>query len=298
MKTNILKRISVFKTVILVLSLIYTISLLLPMIWGIFASLKSVDGFRHNILWLPEGWPWQWQWSNFSYVLENFYVATNDRENVPVKVGIGAQIINTILYAGVGSVISAFIPCVVAYMVERFDYKFSKFIYVLVITTMVLPIVGAYPSEIQLLNNLGLYNSIWGNWVQRSHFISIYFLVYHSSFKMISKEFSEAAYIDGASEFTVLFKINFALVRNVYLSIVLIKFIEAWNDYQIPLLYMPSYPTLAYGIWYLSNSFINGLSNVPMRMTGCIIMVVPILCLFIFLKDKIMGNVSMGGLKE
>jgi ABC-type glycerol-3-phosphate transport system permease component len=88
------------------------------------------------------------------------------------------------------------------------------------------------------------------------------------------------------------------LVANVFSTIMLINFIGLWNDYQTPLLFLPSHPTLAYGIYELSNSYLQGLNNVPMRMAGCIVMVLPILALFLAFKNKLMNNVSMGGIKE
>ena len=110
--------------------------------------------------------------------------------------------------------------------------------------------------------------------------------------------------MDGASELTVMVRIMIPLVRNVIMTVMLIRLIEFWNDYQMPLLYMPSRPTLAYGAWWLgtANSSTTGSTDeffeVPYRMTACSIVVVPILILFILFKEKIIGNVSMGGVKE
>ena len=81
-------------------------------------------------------------------------------------------------------------------------------------------------------------------------------------------------------------------------TIFLIFFIQDWNDYQTALIYMPSHPTLAYGVYSMSMSNKNGLSSEPMRLASCVIMATPILVLFIAFRNKIMGNVTMGGVKE
>ena len=117
-------------------------------------------------------------------------------------------------------------------------------------------------------------------------------------FRGIPKDFADAAYIDGASEWQVLFRIMMPMARNTLFTVILLNFIGYWNDYQTPLLYIPSYPTMAYGLYLFSNDTTNALSTVPMKITGCMIMMLPILVLFLFFHKRLIGNLSMGGLKE
>ena len=92
-------------------------------------------------------------------------------------------------------------------------------------------------------------------------------------------------------------RIMLPLVRNTFFTVFLIKFVELWNDYQVPLLYLPSRPTLSFGLYFVSNYTGNTISTVPLRMAGCIIILLPILALFIAFKEKLMGNITMGGVK-
>ena len=190
-------------------------------------------------------------------------------------------------------------PCLVSYACVKFDgYFYSKILNYIVIVTMILPIVGAYPSMIQVLNTLGLFDTILGIWLQKFNFLGIYFLTFSAAYKGIPKEFSEAAYIDGASEWQTLLSIILPLVRNMFFTVFLIHFVEMWNDYQVSLLYTPSYPTLARGVYEISRKTAGELATVPVRMMACMILVIPILVLFIAFHNRLMGNVSMGGVKE
>ena len=126
----------------------------------------------------------------------------------------------------------------------------------------------------------------------------MYFLVFHATFRGIAKDYYEAAYLDGASEFRVMVQIAFPLVKYTYLTVLLLNFITFWNDYQVPLIYMPSYPTAAYGVYLFNNSNDAQLSSVPVRITGCIFLLTPILILFMVFHRRLIGNVSMGGIKE
>lgn len=285
-------------TIILMSVLIlYSVSLLLPILWGLSTSLKTDLDFYLNPFWLPDGWFWNWQWSNYSYAFMNFVVK--------VEAGAGFRIIYmeemflyTILYALGCAFFQSFVCCVVAYMVVKFDYFFSKVIYTVVIVAMILPIVGSLPSEIQMSRALGFFDSIWGMWIMKSHFLGMYFLVFHAMFRGIPKEFADAARVDGAGNFQVLFSIMLPLVRNTLFTVILLNFIGYWNDYQVPLIYLPSYPTIAYGLYLFNFSTINSLSTIPMKITGCMIMMLPILIVFLIFRNRLIGNISIGGLKE
>ena len=273
--------------------LIYVLFLVYLMFWGINTSLKTVGDFNDNVLGLPS----QMTFDNFTTIFNNFYIRVNEN-GVLVPKYIEDMIINTILYALGGAFIQTFVPCVVAYAVTRFNFKFNAVIKGIVIITMILPIIGSAPAEIELLRNLGLYDSIIGNWIQKFHFLGMYFLVFTAAFEVIPKDFAEAAYMDGASEFKLFTKIMFPIVSTVFTTVLLINFIGLWNDYQTPMLYLPTHPTLAYGVFDLSRTTINELNNVPARMAGCVILLVPILIIFIAFRKKIMGNLTLGGVKE
>ena len=285
-------------TIILMSVLIlYSVSLLLPILWGLSTSLKTDLDFYLNPFWLPDGWFWNWQWSNYSYAFMNFVVK--------VEAGAGFRIIYmeemflyTILYALGCAFFQSFVCCVVAYMVVKFDYFFSKVIYTVVIVAMILPIVGSLPSEIQMSRALGFFDTIWGMWIMKSHFLGMYFLVFHAMFRGIPKEFADAARVDGAGNFQVLFSIMMPLVRNTLFTVILLNFIGYWNDYQVPLIYLPSYPTIAYGLYLFNFSTINSLSTIPMKITGCMIMTLPILIVFLIFRNRLIGTISIGGLKE
>lgn len=272
---------------------IYTVSLIWPLFWAIITSVKEQYDFLDNVL----GMPTKVMLENFATVFEKFEAPAR-KDEIQQMHGFGQMLVNTLLYVGGGAFAATFIPCVTAYVIAKFPQKkMSGWIYAIVIATMIIPVVGSYPAEIRMLQNLGIYNTLGGVWLQKANFLGVYFLVFHAAFKGMAKEYAEAAEIDGASEWTILGKIMLPLVRNTFFTVFLIKFVEFWNDYQVPLLYLPSRPTFSYGLYYVSNYTGNTISTVPMRMAGCIIILIPILVLYIAFKEKLMGNITMGGVK-
>lgn len=295
------RKVNPFNIVLFAVLLIYCIFFLILIVWGVFAALKPVDEFDGNMLGAPNGWPWDWAWSNFVFVFKKFTVPVTIMDGPFVgfqqEIGMGSLIGNTLLYTLPSALVATFVPCLAAYLTAKFPYRLSKIVYVTVIVTMVLPIVGNYPAELQLLKTLGLYNTFVGVWLQKANFLGMYFLVFYAIFKNLPNDFGEAASIDGASELRIFFRIMLPLCSTTFFTTMLIRFIEFWNDYQIPLLYMPSHPTLSFGLYSLYNSASNSLNNVPMRMASTILIIIPIIILFLCFKKRLMGNLSMGGLK-
>ena len=62
-------------------------------------------------------------------------------------------------------------------------------------------------------------------------------------------------------------------------------------------MYLPNHPTLAQGMYHMAGTKENGLSRVPMRLTGAMIQSVPIIILFMIFQGKVMGNLTVGGIK-
>lgn len=287
------EKISVLNIILFIVLAAYSVCLLYPMFWGVITSVKEQYDFLDNVL----GMPSKVMMENFSVVFQ-FFEAPAKNGDITEMHNFWQMLLNTILYVGGCAFTATFIPCITAYATAKFpEKKMSSIIYGIVILAMMIPIVGSYPSEINMLQRLGIYNTLVGVWIQRANFLGMYFLVFHAAFKSLAKDYSEAAEIDGASEMTIMTKVMLPLVRNTFFTVFLVKFVEFWNDYQVPLLYLPSKPTLSYGLYYVSNYTSNMISTVPMRMAGCIIILIPILTLFIAFNEKLMGSITLGGVK-
>ena len=287
------KKISAFNLLLSILLIVYSVSMIIPLVWALFTSVKEQYDFLDNVLGLPSKVMWQ----NFATVF-SYFSAPATKGDYQEMHNFWQMLINTLLYVVGCSFASTIVPCITAYAVAKFPQKkMSSIIYGTVIAVMMIPIVGSYPAEIDMLRRLGIYNTLFGVWIQKANFLGTYFLVFHAAFKSFAKDYSEAAEVDGANEFTVMSKIMLPLARNVFFTVFLILFVTYWNDYQTPLLYLPSRPTLSYGLYYVSNYTANMISTVPMRMAGCIIVLLPILILFIAFNDKLMGNITLGGVK-
>lgn len=264
--------------------------IVVPLVWGLMNSFKTATEYTilENVIGLPENWTFE----NYIKVFQDMYIDVDG-----FKVTIPEMYLNSILYAVGGGFIQAFITCIVAYTIARIDKPFSKFLYAFVLMTSSLQIVGALPSEIQMSKALGLYDSMLGMYVMRAHFLNVYFLFFYANAKALPKTMLEAAEIDGASEWGIFFKVAFPQMRGIFLTVFLLYSIAAWNDYQATMVYLPSYPTISYGVYKFFMTT-NNLTSAPRTITGCMFLLVPMLVLYITCNKRLLQNVRMGGIKE
>lgn len=289
---------SVMRWVLWLLLIIYTVSMLLPFAWAIITSVKSYEEYSifENII----GWP---KGVTIASIIENFKTAWKEgyayatADGAMMYYTIPQQFMHSILYAGGCMITATLTPCLTAYATSRYNYKSSKIIYNTVIIAMILPVVGALPSEIALTKALGTYDTFWGLWLQKANFLGTYFLIFWAQFKMIPYEYTEAARIDGAGEFYTMTHAILPLAKSTIGTVALLNFVTFWNDYQVPMMFMPSHPVLALGMFQFSIRLGQVVSSVPMRISYMIVVVIPILILFLITHKRLMGNISMGGLK-
>lgn len=296
MKDN--KGAKAFRICIFVFLIIYAAALLFPYIWAFVSSLKDYNGFKKYTIDFFHGYREDGLFKSYSIAIEKFGVDIIPASGGKYFVEFWEMSLYSFLYAGGGALCLAFTSCVMAYCCARYKYKFSKFIYALVYFCMIVPVIGSSASEYQLADALNLTESMIGQWIMKCSFLGLNFLLYHATFSQLAIDYEQAAEVDGANNYVKFFVISFPLVRNLFGTIFLISFIGLWSDYTTPLLYLSnSYPTLAVGLYKFSDLRDPEVSTVPVQMAACVLSCIPSLVLFLLFKDKLMSNLSLGGIK-
>ena len=312
MKANkkIISPIAVALGIILTL---YSIILLSLLYWGIITAMKSNNDFvlgNNNFLGLPRLYykgrggilaPWQWEFENFVNVAKFFDLKDLVRNGRRIRsIPFSTQLMYTLLYSLGCSFFATLCPCIVAYATQKFKYGFNKVVDIIVIICMTVPIVGSQASMLSLMHGIAIYDTFPGLYMQKFNFGNMYYLMFSAIFKSVSKEYYEAGYIDGATEFQVMIKIAVPLILTSFGLVFLLNFITYWNDYQTLLIYAPSHPTIVYGLFKVmtdpSGSSVRG--QIPVQMAGCTLITLPVIVLFIIFRNKLMGNLTIGGVKE
>ena len=286
---------SVMLLILFVILVAYTLVFFIPIIWALITTFKDYNFYR--LATLRKDVEGMLGLNNMTF--ENFKIAFMQFK-IPVAddyANIFEMFFNSILYAGGCAIVNTMVPCVMAYLVARYNYKFGKIVYGIVVATMAIPIVGSLPSEIAMVERLHLMDSVFGLYVLKANFLGIYFLVFFAQFKSIPRDFTEAAEIDGASEAHIMLRIIFPIATGTITTVMLLNFIAYWNDYQIPMIYWESRPVIAYGMYYFVRVTTGQMGATPVKLSAMIIVAIPIIILFLIFNKKVMANMSMGGVK-
>lgn len=295
--------------VIFVVLVLYTVTFLCLLLWGVNTSFKSnIDfSFSENFLGLPNS-----EYSSAEIAFGNYKTAIgqlsyNIRKTFYVngKLIVNTQDVtffktlgNTAVYAGCGSFLMAFFPMVVGYCCSKYRFTASKIINAIVIFAMIMPTVGSDSSLLSLMMSLNIYDELYGALMAKASFLGMYFLVFQSFFDGLSDSYIEAAEIDGASQTMVFFRIMVPLAVKVFGTVMLLNFIGLWNDYQTPMVLIPTHPTFAYTVYHLGFKGTGVFKTVPIQMALILVLTLPIAVLFVIFRSKIMGGVAIGGVKE
>ena len=278
--------------VIFAVLLAYSLTILALYIWVLFSSFKTRIDFNTNIF----GFPKTFTFDNYKNAIANFQVPIF-RNGRMVKVYLEELLLNSFLYILGSSIAATLTPAIVAYATSKFDFAFNMVLDCIVILTMVLPIIGAEAATIQMTKILGLYDRMIGMYFMKLTFLGFNYLLFKSAFRGVDKAFSESAYIDGASEFRVMVKINFPMVASVLAIVFALQLMGFWADWTTPLMYIPHKPTVAYALYELQFSSDPLLTFKPLQFAACILASLPTLIVFIVFRDKMMGGIEFGGIK-
>ncbi|WP_249361250.1 carbohydrate ABC transporter permease [Cutibacterium avidum] len=207
-----------FATVAHILLAIWTIIVVLPLLWTLMTSFKSTS----EIFASPFSWPSNLHWENFT--------------NAWNEAHIGDYFLNTVIVVFSALAIVMVLGAMSSYVLARYRFRGNKAIYVLMLAGNTFPIFLAVVPLFFTLKNLGLTNSVPGLIITYVAFalpFTVFFL--YAFFKTLPYEIYEAAQIDGAGEWTTFFKVMLPMAKPGFASVAIFNFLGLWNQYLIPI---------------------------------------------------------------
>lgn len=267
--------------------IVLAIPCLLPLIWMVSTSLKidsqifPTPGQTFRGVTITDLWPNPIRWQNYPEAMR--------------FVPFGTYLRNTLflcLITTAGAVLSS---ALVAYGFARTRFRGQQVLFVLMLSTLMLPPQVTMIPTFILYHKLGWFGTYLPLTVPSFFGVTFYIFLMTQFFRVIPKELSEAARIDGCSEFRIFFNVVLPLSVPVLATCALFQFIGTWNDFLGPLLYVnsPSKYTLAYGL----QQFLGSLGGKwTYLMAGSAVFTIPIIVLF-FMAQKtfIQGIATTGG---
>lgn len=280
-KRRIGRKIPISLWVAFVIIFLYSLTLITPLYFMLTNSFKNILDYLYNNPWgVPK-----------KMYFENYASATTLTVG---KVSFLGMYINSFVFTCGAVLISTATATMTAYALAKFKFWGRDFLVALGIGAIVIPDLGSSSVIYKMYVDLNFIDT-WAILLRYTGPYGMQFLVLYAFFKGLSGGYIEAAKIDGASELTVFLRICIPMAQGALGATMVILFINNWNDYLTPYMYLPSLKTLSIGLQELSAT-VSQLDR-PKLYAAMIIAITPLLIIFIIMRDKIIANTVSGGLK-
>lgn len=213
-------------------------------------------------------------------------------ESVPIWKGFA----NSLFIAVAVTAVSGYFSALTAYGFSRYKFKGNKMLYAIVLGSMMIPMQLGFIGFYQLISKMHLLNSYIPLIIPSIANASSVFFIKGYTDGAVSESLIEAARIDGCNEFSIFNKIGLPLIMPSVATMSIFTFIGTWNNYLTPLILisdmdkytLPIMQVVAKGVYKTEFGAI---------YTCIAISVVPIMIAFAFLSKKIIGGLTIGGVK-
>ncbi|MBO5209030.1 MAG: carbohydrate ABC transporter permease [Lachnospiraceae bacterium] len=253
----------------------------LPIVSCVITAFKTDTEYQQtNVMTMPESW------LNFDNFVQAFQ-----------KANMGRAFINSTIVLVCVLVVSVFVGTQLAYVLDRFKFPGNGMIRNLFMFASLLPGVAMQVAVYQIMYNLHFINSLFGYIVMMCGTDVIAIYIYIQFFENISFSLDESAIVDGASYFTIFYKILLPLLKPAIVTSCILKAVGTYNEYYSANLYLQdkkTLPTVATSLY----TFVGPLgSKYNLICAGVIISLLPALIVFITCQKQIYSGLTSGAVK-
>jgi len=252
---------------------------LLPVVSCVVTAFKSEQEYMStNVMEMPSNW------LNFQNFIDAF-----------TKAHMGRAFINSVIILVFVVLGSVMVGSMLAYVLSRFQFPGNGLIRSLFLFATLLPGIAMQVATYQLMYNIGFINSLWGYIIlsMGTDVMAIY--VFIQFFENIPTSLDESAFMDGASYFTIFFKILFPLLKPAMVTVMILKGVGTYNEYYNASLYLTGeQKTVSMALY----TFVGPLgSQFNLICAGVIMSLIPALVVFLIFQKQIYSGMTAGAVK-
>jgi raffinose/stachyose/melibiose transport system permease protein len=268
---------SIFKYITLLLG---AFTALLPIVVVLFASLKTSREYaRTGPLTPPHNW----------LHFENYTKAFVDGNML-------TGFMNTFIILIISLIGATLTGSMIAFVLNRFNFRGKKLLLGAFLLATLIPGVTTQVATFQIVSNLGLFNTRWASIIlyMGTDIIAVY--IFLQFLESISVSLDESAMLDGASYFTIYWKIILPLLKPAIVTVLIVKGVGIYNDFYTPFLYMPSpdLQVISTALFTFKGPF--G-SQWEVISAGIMIAIIPTIIIFLALQKYIYNGFASGSVK-
>ncbi len=263
-------------TLIHILLISVSITCLYPLLWMIVSSLKTQDMIFKDISLIPH-----------QFRLENYVLAWKGG-------GFGRNFFNSIIYTVSVVFGIVIISSMAAYAFSRLKFVGSKFLFIMFMAAMMIPIPGSFVALYVLLNKLHLRNTPIGYILCMINVgLSTSIFLLKTFFDKMPKELEDAARIDGCSKIGIWWHVALPLAKPVLAVVIVFNALAVWNEYILALIIFDNrqFMPLQVALQTFQGEFV---TNYPLLMAGLTITALPIIIVYLLMQKYIVKGVTQG----
>lgn len=256
------------------------IVMLFPFYWMILTAIRD-PSLSYRIP--PVFYPTQFKWHNF---VEAW-----------VAYPYGRAYMNSLMVTTTVVIFSLFTTSMAAYVFARMEFSGKKILFPVILATMMIPFQVTMVPVYLIMRSLHLYNSLLALIIPASIFNASGVFLLRQFIMGIPSEYSESAFMDGASYFKIYYAIYLPLIKTALISLMIFIFIGVYNDFLMPLILirdMQNYtvPILLAqmkGMWT---------TDIALSNAAAAIAVIPVLIVYCYAQRYIIEGITLSGLKS
>ena len=252
---------------------------LAPLLWMLAASFSNVEEIsKARFLFVPR----KPAADNYRYAL--------------TLMPFGRYFLNTAIVTALGITGTVLSSSMAAYAFARLRAPGKKGIFMVVLSTLMLPAMVTCVPQFVIFKSLGMYDTLWPLILPAFFGNALYIFLFRQFFLTVPAELEDAARLDGCSTWQVYSRILMPLSKPVAVSVMVFAFVGYWNDFMTPLIYLNSVEnrTLALGLATFSD--VQGVDIVSL-MAASTVTLLPVVVLFFAAQKFFVKGVVTTGLK-
>jgi multiple sugar transport system permease protein/raffinose/stachyose/melibiose transport system permease protein len=266
----------VVNTLIHIFLISVAITCLYPLLWMIASSFKTQETIFKDISLIPH-----------QFRLENYVLAWKEG-------GFGRNFFNSIIYTVSVVFGIVVVSSMAAYAFSRLQFAGSKFLFIMFMAAMMIPIPGSFVALYVLLNKLHLRNTPIGYILCMINVgLSTSIFLLKTFFDKMPKELEDAARIDGCSKIGIWRHVALPLAKPVLAVVIVLNALTVWNEYILALIIFDNrqFMPLQVALQTFQGEFV---TNYPLLMAGLTITALPIILVYLLMQKYIVKGVTQG----
>ncbi len=276
-----MKSIKTFITTLLrwIFLTLVTIATVGPFLWVVMSSFKT----NQEILSSPISMPMSFTFKGYSAALK--------------LSPIFQYFVNTIIIAALSTIIEVLVVAMAAYIIARTSFFGSKFIVMLLSSSLLIPTAALMMPIYIIMTKTGLYDTKLGLIIMDAALgLPTSFFILRNHFQNIPQEIEEAAYIDGSGFLRTFFTIVLPISKSGLATAGILQFLTSWNEFMFALILTKSNSvrTLPLALSYFRSQFS---FNYTAMFAALVIVTIPCILIYILIQEQVNDSIVAGSIK-